>query len=70
MCCRAEKVRFSLSLARPPQLYVNCLSNYTDSVKRGPKSRLEKLTDKLSHLPKSKQKVVIDMLEGFLEKTS
>jgi len=38
--------------------------------KRGPKSKLEKLTDKLSELPKNKQKVVVDMLEGFLEKTS
>ena len=38
--------------------------------KRGPKSKLEKLTDKLSSLPKNKQKVVVDMLEGFLEKTS
>ncbi len=38
--------------------------------KPGPKSKLEKLTDRLSSLPKSKQKVVVDMLEGFLEKTS
>jgi transcriptional regulator with XRE-family HTH domain len=36
----------------------------------GPQSRLEQLLEQLSHLPKGKQKMVIEMLEGFLEKTA
>ena len=35
--------------------------------KPGPASKLEKLTAQLAKLPKSKQKVVIDMLEGYLK---
>jgi len=37
--------------------------------KPGPRSRLEELTEQLSKLPRSKQKVVVEMLEGFLQKT-
>ena len=37
--------------------------------KPGPLSRLEQLTQKLSLLPRQKQKVVVEMLEGFLQKT-
>jgi transcriptional regulator with XRE-family HTH domain len=35
----------------------------------GPASKLEKLTAELSQLPRNKQKVVVDMLEGFLKQT-
>ena len=38
--------------------------------KPGPQSKLEQLTQRLSELPRSKQKVVIEMLEGFLDKAS
>ena len=38
--------------------------------KTGPPSRLEHIFEKVSSLPRSKQKVVADMLEGFLEKTT
>jgi len=38
--------------------------------KPGPPSHLQELTEKLSELPRNKQKVVAEMLEGFLEKTS
>jgi transcriptional regulator with XRE-family HTH domain len=38
--------------------------------KTGPPSRLENIFEKVSSLPRSKQKVVADMLEGFLEKTT
>ena len=34
--------------------------------KPGPSSRLEQLTDELARLPKGKQRVVVQMLEGFL----
>lgn len=34
----------------------------------GPPSRLLQLTERLSSLPRQKQKVVIEMLEGFLPK--
>jgi len=34
--------------------------------KPGPSSRLQQLTDELSRLPKNKQRVVVEMLEGFL----
>ena len=37
--------------------------------KPGPRSRLEELTGQLSKLPRGKQKVVVEMLEGFLQKT-
>jgi transcriptional regulator with XRE-family HTH domain len=37
--------------------------------KRGPISQIEQLTSKLSDLPRNKQKVVVDMLEGFLKQT-
>lgn len=37
--------------------------------KPGPPSRLEELTGQLSKLPRSKQKIVVQMLEGFLQKT-
>ena len=37
--------------------------------KPGPPSRLQELTERLSQLPRSKQKTVIEMLEGFLQKT-
>lgn len=39
------------------------------SRKPGPPSRLQQLTQRLSTLPRQKQKVVVDMLEGFLQKT-
>jgi transcriptional regulator with XRE-family HTH domain len=38
--------------------------------KRGPSSRLEQLTGELAKLPKSKQAVVAQMLEGFLQQES
>ena len=37
--------------------------------KPGPPSRLEELTEQLAQLPRSKQKTVVEMLEGFLQKT-
>lgn len=41
----------------------------TQKNKPGPPTKLEKLTGQLSNLPRSKQKVVVDMLEGFLKQT-
>lgn len=38
--------------------------------KPGPPSKLEKLTSQLARLPRSKQKVVVDMLEGYLKQTA
>lgn len=38
--------------------------------KSGPPSRLQLLFDQLSHLPRSKQQVVTDLLEGYLEKSA
>lgn len=38
--------------------------------KPGPASKLERLTAELSQLPRNKQKVVVDMLEGFLKQTN
>jgi DNA-binding XRE family transcriptional regulator len=37
--------------------------------KPGPPSRLEELTGRLAQLPRGKQKTVVEMLEGFLQKT-
>lgn len=36
--------------------------------KPGPASRLQQLTQRLGTLPRNKQKVVVEMLEGFLQK--
>lgn len=38
--------------------------------KPGPTPRLQQLTEQLARLPKTKQQVVVEMLEGFLQKTS
>jgi transcriptional regulator with XRE-family HTH domain len=38
--------------------------------KPGPPSRLQQLTEQLAELPRNKQKVVVEMLEGFLQNTS
>ena len=38
--------------------------------KSGPPSRLQQLTEQLSHLPRNQQKVVVEMLEGFLQRKS
>ena len=37
--------------------------------KPGPPAKLEQLTRRLATLPRGKQQVVIEMLEGFLQKT-
>jgi transcriptional regulator with XRE-family HTH domain len=37
--------------------------------KPGPPSRLQQLTSQLATLPRQKQKVVVEMLEGFLHKS-
>jgi transcriptional regulator with XRE-family HTH domain len=42
---------------------------YKKQNKPGPASKLEQLTAELSRLPRSKQKVIVDMLEGFLKQT-
>ncbi len=39
------------------------------SRKHGPPSRLQQLTQRLAELPRNKQKIVVEMLEGFLQKT-
>ena len=44
-------------------------SGKTNAHKPGPQSRLQHLTQRLSELPRQKQKVVVEMLEGFLQKT-
>ena len=38
--------------------------------KHGPPSRLQQLTEQLAELPRNKQKIVVEMLEGFLQKTT
>ena len=38
--------------------------------KRGPASRFEQLGERFAKLPRSKQKVVIEMLESWLDKAS
>lgn len=37
--------------------------------KPGPASKLERLVAELSQLPRGKQKMIVDMLEGFLKQT-
>lgn len=40
----------------------------TTNGKPGPLSKLELLTQRLARLPRSKQRVVVEMLEGFLQR--
>jgi transcriptional regulator with XRE-family HTH domain len=42
----------------------------TQRKRSGPPSRLENIFEQISQLSKTRQKLVADMLEGFLEKTS
>ena len=48
---------------------MNQTSAKSNGHKSGPQSRLQQLTQRLSMLPRQKQKVVVEMLEGFLQKT-
>jgi len=41
-------------------------TNLSQQKKRGPASRLSQLLEQLTHLPKGKQQVVVQMLEGVL----
>ena len=45
-------------------------ANATFPKKRGPASRLEQLAGKLGSLPRSKQTMILDMMEGAIEKAS
>ena len=38
--------------------------------KPGPPSRLQELTEQLGELPRHKQKAVVEMLEGYLQRTT
>ncbi len=42
----------------------------TPPAKRGPTPKLQRQVERLSHLPQSKQRVVIEMLEGLLSQTA
>ena len=45
-------------------------SNAGAPKKRGPASRLEQLAQKLGELPRNKQSVILDMMEGAIDKAS
>jgi len=51
-----------------PSELINGLDARPRKRKSGPPSRLQLLFERLSKLPRSKQQVVADLLEGFLEK--
>jgi len=51
-----------------PSELINGLDSRPRKRKSGPPSRLQLLFERLSKLPRSKQQVVADLLEGFLEK--
>ena len=53
-----------------PSEFIGDLDRRSRKRKSGPPSRLQRLFDQLSKLPRSKQKVVTDMLEGYLQKSS
>lgn len=55
----------------PAELMGKAASNARRAkAKPGPPSRLHQLTERLAELPRQKQKVVVEMLEGFLQKSS
>ena len=58
------------NVAKALGVKISSLIDDAEPRQRGPKSKIEKLTDRLGELPRSKQKAVIEMLEGYLEKTT
>ncbi len=60
--------RCAAALGAAPQDLI-AENSKSSSIKPGPPARLEQLTRRLASLPRSKQQVVIEMLEGLLEKT-
>ena len=46
---------------------IDLIDHKTSERKPGPPSKLERLTEQLAQLPKAKQKIVVQMLEGFLQ---
>ncbi len=53
-----------------PAEFMNDQNAQSHKRKSGPPSRLQQLFDRLSQLPRNKQQVIADMLEGFLDKTA
>lgn len=45
-------------------------SSTAEPRKRGPTSRAEQLTERLGRLPRAKQAMILDMIEGAIEKAS
>ena len=56
--------------AKSLDVSIASLLENTKRQKPGPPSKLEQLTQRLAALPRGKQQVIIDMLEGVLEKAS
>jgi len=54
--------------AKSLNVSIASLLENTKRQKPGPPSKIEQLTQRLAALPRGKQKVIIDMLEGVLEK--
>lgn len=68
-CAKNPTLEFIEKVAAAFEIPVGDLLSNDSSPKRkpGPASRLDQLTEKLGKLPKNKQQVVVQMLEGFLQ---
>jgi transcriptional regulator with XRE-family HTH domain len=62
-----EKIARAFQIS-PAELLDETLGKNT-AKKTGPPSRLQQLSERLATLPRSKQKVAVQMLEGFLQQT-
>jgi transcriptional regulator with XRE-family HTH domain len=67
--CQNPNLDFVLRVAQVFEVSVDELLGFKPPKPRsGPPPRVKTLAERLTQLPKSKQSVVLEMLEGFLEK--
>jgi transcriptional regulator with XRE-family HTH domain len=62
--------RIAEILGVEPSELIRAADQQTRKSKSGPPSRLHLLFDQVSGLPRGKQKIVTDLLEGYLEKSA
>lgn len=62
--------RIAEVLGVEPSELIRAADQQTHKSKSGPPSRLHLLFDQVSGLPRSRQKIVTDLLEGYLEKSA
>ena len=62
--------RFAEAFGVPVTELIEAAHGERKLAKPGPVSKIELLAERLAKLPRAKQKAVIDMLEGYLDRAS